>query len=230
MDLDDLFDVDDTRPKVKIKGTEPRHVHIDLAVGPEPTSARIVEALDTDPGDCPYGSSDEPEPELEPEPEPLDGDLDVDIATRARAAAQAHDAYAEAKSTYNDERSRLQKKMDEELLKLRLAMTSAGEAEAEALKALEIAMEKDGITTIPMTDRPDIKTKVSKGSKKGITRNWLVDPENIAVKAYDEALAGEPTIMSGKDFAGKLWDAQPKSEGNKTIIIPDAYEDEPDHN
>lgn len=220
MDLDDLFDVGD-QPKVKLKGTEPRHVHIDLAVTPpEPNSAQIADVLADD---CPYGSPDE-------EGEPEDGDLDVDIATRATQAAQAHDAYAAAKAAYDVERSELQKEMDGKLAKLKETMVAAREAEAEARAALGAAMKKDKITTIPMTDRPNIKIKVKKGSKKGITRGWLVDPENVAVKAYEEALKGEPTIKTGKEFATKIWDSQPKSEDSETVTVPDAYEDEPDHN
>ena len=222
MDLDDLFDLgDDLQNKVKLKADAPRHVHIDLALSPaEPSSAQIADTLDIEPGDCPYGGSEESEAQ--------DGDLDVDIATRAKLAAQAHDAFAASKAAYDVAKARIQLEVDAKLADLRENMSSAREAEAETLEALRTAMEKGGITTIPMTDRPDIKLKVRKGTKKGITRGWLVDPENVAVKAYEEALAGTPTIKTGKEFAGKVWDAQPKSEDSHTVTIPDVYEDEPE--
>ena len=223
MDLDDLFDVGN-QPKIKLKGSTPRHVHIDLAKDAAPSSAQIADVLQDDPGDCPYGSPDE-----EGVPEDM-ADLDVDVATRAKTAAEAHDAYTSAKATYDLERSQLQKEVDEKLAKLKEAMLAAKTAREEAVAALGAAMKKDKITTIPMTDRPDIRIKSGKGKKLGITKKWLVDPEHVAVKAYEEALAGEPSIKTGKEFATKIWDEQPKSEASETVVVPDAYEDEPDHN
>jgi hypothetical protein len=217
MDLDDLFDLgDDLQAKVLAKAA-PQAV--------DPTSDAIADLLKDEPEDCPYGSPDEPKPEAG---KPEDPDLGDDIATRAKAAALAHDAFRAAKTAHDDERSKLQKETDTKLATLRQNMASAQEVASEATQALSVAMGKEKITAIPMTDRPDIKIKVKKGSKKGITRGWLVEPENIAVKAYEEALAGEPTFKTGKDFAGKLWDSQPKSEDSQTVTIPDAYEDEPD--
>ena len=215
MELDDLFEL----PKVRLKGASPKKTAPEPA-GPT-TSKKIAEALD-----------DEPKPQDE-------ADLDVDIATRAKTAAAAHDAYAAAKAAYDMERDRLRDEAEEKLAKLKEAMVGAKVTRDEAVGSLGAAMKKDKITTIPMTDRPDIRIKPIKGSKKGITRKWLVDPENVVVKAYDAARRGQDSFeeddgsvfvvpKSGKDFAVKVWNEQPKSEDTETVIVPDPYEDEPD--
>ena len=223
MDLDDLFDV----PKVRLRIPAPPPKTATAAAPAAATpvvpdiAADIADMLEDD---CPYPGGG---PEAPGEPE--DGDLEPDIADRARAAAKAHDAYAVAKAAFDEERSRLQKEADDKLTTLKATLSSALEIKIETESALGTAMKKGKITTIPMTDRPDIKLKTKAGSKQGIKKGWLVDPENMAVKAYEEALAGEPTFKSGVDFASKLWDSQPKSEATQTLTIPDAYEDEPDH-
>jgi len=223
MDLDDLFDA----PKVRLNIPAPPPPKIvsspaSTAVTPvvPDIAADIADMLDDD---CPYPGGG---PGLPGEPE--DGDLEPDIADRARAAAKAHDVYAAAKAAFDEERSRLQKDIDEKLATLKAIMSGALSVKIETEVALETAMKNGKITTIPMTDRPDIKLKTKAGSKQGIKKGWLVDPENLAVKAYEGALNGSPLFKSGVDFAGKLWDSQPKSEGSQTLTIPDAYEDEPD--
>lgn len=223
-ELDVLFDgPPKPRPKgVRLRGSfkvkeEPPAHEPEQPVDFEPvdeTSAEVAEAL---------------APAAKPPAEPVSGDLEVDVRDRARQAAKAHDALSAAKAAYDQRRSRLQKKMDEELESLKAQVVEARTREAEAREALHKAMAADKVTRIPMKDRPDIHVKKRKGAKKGITKGWLVDAEGVAVKSYNKALAGEPEFASGEEFAKKIWDSQPKSEDTSEVIIPDPYEDEPDH-
>lgn len=191
MDLNDIFD----NPIVRLKPSAPRHAHVDLAkspgVTPESTKPITTNALD--------------------------GDLPVNVADVVKAAAAAHDAASEAKAAYDAERCRLQEKMDDSLSVLAEASKAAQELKRETCKALDAVMEAERITNIPMTDRPDVKVKVTKGRKGRITKKWLCDADGPVTKAY------------GADAGAKIWASVPNDKDKREVIIPDRYEDEPDH-
>ena len=163
------------------------------------------------------------------EPKAEDANLETSVADRAAVAAEAHDSYIAAKAAYDDKSDELRATAEGSLATLYKALRLAGEAEKEAVTALDRAMEKAGITNIPMTDRPDVKVKITKGGKSGITRKWLMDPEGVAIKTLDTAMKGEEPKTTATEVAKKIWDSQPKSADKKKVIIPDRYEDEPDH-
>jgi hypothetical protein len=188
MDLNDIFD----KPIVRLKPSAPRHTPVDLAKTPKtPNPPKTSGALD--------------------------GDLPVKVADVVKAAAAAHDAASEAKAAYDAERCRLQEKMDDSLTALAEASKLAQETSRETRKALEAVMEAEGITNIPMTDRPDVKVKVTKGRKGRITKKWLCDTDGPVAKAY------------GAKAGPKIWASVPNEKDKREVIIPDRYEDEPDH-
>lgn len=219
MELGDIFDLKG-QPKIRLKGELKTRAPATSLTGDESSKQEAVKE----------GLRQAKAGEFvdAPDVEAKDPYLDLDIATCAKEAAHAHDAFAAAKAAYDMERSGLQEEVDRKLATLKKIMVEAGEARAEAVAALRSAMGRDKITTIPMTDRPDIRIRPIKGARKGITRKWLMDPDNLPIKAYEEALDGNASIKTGEEFASKVWESQPKSEDSESVVIPDPYEDEPD--
>jgi hypothetical protein len=158
----------------------------------------------------------------------LDSGLSDDLARKAQAAAQAHDALAAAQAALDEEKDVIQKEMAPRLAPLIGAVAAARTARTETLTALGEAMEADKITTIPMTDRPDIKVKVSKGRKKSISKKWLTDAEGPPIKTFDQVLAGDSGFKTGREVAEEIWKVVPTGKDTQEVVVPDRYEDEPD--
>lgn len=150
------------------------------------------------------------------------------IRQKANAAAEAHDSATAASGALQQARSQLQKELDLKLASLVEQNDVAQNQRIEAIKALQSAMEEEKITKIPMSERPDITIKVTKGGKKRISKTWLVNPENVVVKSFEAALKGEKTFASGKEAAEGIWSQSPKNDDKTAVVISDRYDDEPD--
>ncbi len=165
----------------------------------------------------------------ETSPQETSGGLSEDLTARVKTAVEAHDVAKAAQASFDNERARLEQELEDKLGSEAAKWKVAREASKEALDALAVAMKKEKITQIPLTDRPDIKIKVTKGRKKSVTRTWLVDPKEIVVKSFDAALKGEKPFANGVEAAKKIWAGVPSGESKSEVIIPSRYEDEPDH-
>jgi hypothetical protein len=153
-----------------------------------------------------------------PKPQPIDAvavseavsdDLCVTLDEQALAAASAYDAADAANVAFKNEAARIQSEADLRLKSLADKRDETKKILDETLTGLMAAMDKDGITKIPMKDRPDIFIKVFPGRKKPITKKWLIE-------------------TYGDEQAKKVWDAVPKLPEKRGVIVPARYEDEPE--
>lgn len=158
----------------------------------------------------------------------VEAESDESLRAKAQEAADAHDAASAAEAKFRSREAELQQGVDEALAPLLVALKLARERRTEAIKALDASMEGKNVTKIPMGDRPHIKVKITKGSKKSITKKWLVDAKGVAVKTLDTVLAGESEFKTGEEVAAEIWKIVPIGKGKRSVVIPDRYDDEPD--
>jgi hypothetical protein len=133
---------------------------------------------------------------------------DDELEAQARLAASAFDATETRKRIYEAKRDRLLEEVDQQLIEEKAEWDSARGVSEAAIKVLYSAMDKAGITKIPMPDRKPIKLKEIVGRKKPITRKWL-------------------TETYGGQRANEIWSKVPNYPNKKEVVIPPRFEDEP---
>jgi hypothetical protein len=184
-DLADIFK-DKPAPKARLKGKKQKKAESPAAPEPAPTTtADIAACLDEDEGNGPDA-----------------------LEQQAHAAAAAYDVAAAKRQSYESERCKLTEEVDRQLRGLREDWEAARKRSGEATEALKEAMDKAGISKIPMRDRKPIKLKTTAGKKKPITKTWL-------------------TGKYGKQKAESIWADAPNYPPKKEVVIPPRYEDEP---
>ena len=130
------------------------------------------------------------------------------VAQAAQAACAAKDRATRAALLYKNRHEELKKQMDAALFELRSEMEESQLALETASQELLGLMDVEKLDEVNVTDRGPIRVNVTKGSKKSITKGFLLEE-------------------LGKQQGESLWKKVPRNPDKRRLVIPDPYEDEP---